>query len=272
MFVAMEIANKENEDISFKNRISNDIKIKKVRIKNSTPFYVLTVNNIKRIPWRKIEKALGRLDDKVLLPHEVNLGENTSVKCISFTNELSAVALLNTARLIAHHSEIPPTKMKISIVDRDGIYINFIERLVDCASSIKIVTNNYLKYENVVNNIFNYWGASILITDDVSQVKNSNIIISPFEDVKVTKALVLTLDGCMSYNDTTAKATRLKLPEKYKEYLPNGIDEHDFASILYDEYKFKSLGEMSLDKMNVNGNELGLYELSKLVVSQYSFT
>lgn len=272
MFVALQQNNEDSNFSPLKNMLGPSIQLQKVKIQNNAPFYVVTIPKGRRIPWKKLRTNLGRLCNKVLLPKDIIIPENSGVKAIAITDQLHAVSLLNTANLVAKQSKISVSKLKITIVDRDGIYLDNIEKIINCASHIRVITNNYKKYEPVVENIFDYWGASIFLSDDIQMALNSNIIISPFEQVIGTNALVMSLDKCDNLTCNTAIATRLLLPNELIEYLPKGIDEHDFASVLYDEYKLKCLSNISLDKMIVNGCEKSVYEMAKLMDSQLCFT
>lgn len=274
MFVVLEVDKCQKSKFSTLKStfLKSSLQFRKEKIENSAPFYVVSVCNQDKIPWKKLSVNLGRLSNKVLLPNDISITEKCGVKAINITDELHAISLLNTAKLVAKYSSIPANKMRISIVDRQGVYYNHIERILNSASHLRIITNNYKKYEPVVDDIFDYWGASVFLSSDINLAKKSNIVISPHEEILGTNALVLTLDKCKSFTCNTAIAHKLLLPNEYLEYLPKGIDEHKFASVLYDEFKFKSLSNVSLDKMIINGCEKSVYEMAKLMDSQLCYT
>ena len=244
-----------------------EVDVKRVNIPSGTqPFFIIsTMAQSGQIPWRSIEYSLGRLSGRLILPNGVSMPTSSNVKALDITNDLAAKMLLNTAIKVSKHSGIPKQKQRITVVDRTGIYIDQIEGLVKNASVVRVITDKIVQYEKLAQDIFYKWGASIILGVDLPLSLQSDIVISPFEQITGTEALVLSTSECKCLTPKTVISPRINLPAEFLEFLPQDIDEHNFACALYDYCGVKKLADLSFETMLFCGCEQSVYKLVQMI-------
>ncbi|MEG2050982.1 MAG: hypothetical protein RR012_01640 [Oscillospiraceae bacterium] len=265
MFAVLQINQSDKGILALmKNTFSKSkIEVKRVRISGAQPFFVIsTTQKGKRINWSELEQILGRLSGKLILPNGLTPPVDSNVKQIDITDELPAKMLFNTAIEISKLSALPSQNQKITVVDKTGVYLDQIENLVKHAAVVRVITDKINHYEDVAQDILCDWGASISVSRDFRIALKSDIIISPFEQITGTEALVLSTSACKVLTPKTALSNRVSLPKEFKEFLPAGIDEHDFACTLFDSCKLKSLAEHNFEKMLFCGEEKDVQKIA----------
>jgi len=240
--------------------------VKRVNIAGAQPFFIVsTTQKSGQIPWNAIEYSLGRLSGRLLLPNGVTPPINSNVKSLETTDNLSAKMLLNTAIKVSKHSEIPKQKQRITVVDRTGIYIDQIEDVIKSAAVVRVITDRIIQYEQLAKNIFYKWGASIILSTDLRFALQSDIIISPFEQITGTNSLVLSTNACRCATAKTVISPQITLPAEFSEFLPQNIDEHKFACALYDDCGLKKLAGSSFETMLFCGCEQNVFKLAQMI-------
>lgn len=269
MFAALQINEGEQGIFAVmkSHLLQPEVDVKRVNIPSGTqPFFIVSTREQSgQIPWRAIEYSLGRLSSRLLLPNGVSVPESSNVKSLDFTDGLAAKMLLNTATNISKYSGIPKQKQRITVVDRTGIYIDQIEGLVKNASVVRVITDKIAWYEQLAQDIFYKWGASIILGTDLPPSLQSDIVISPFEQITGTKALVLSTSECKCLTPKTVISPRINLPAEFLEFLPQNIDEHNFACALYDYCGIKKLADLSFETMLFCGCEQSVYKLVQMI-------
>ncbi len=268
MFAALEIKQSEQGILAvMKNRMLKiPVNVRRIQIMGSNPFVVVSVvSNTKRIPWNVVVGKIGRLSNRMLLPNDVTPPSNSGVKVLDLTADLPAKMLLSTAIDFSKYLSTPSRHQKITVIDRTGIYLDQIERLIKTVSVVRVVTDMKKQYENVSKEIFSNWGASISVLSNMRSELKSDIIISPFEQVINSEALVLSTDKCKVMTPKTIISPQITLPEEYRKFLPCGVDEHNFACALFDDCGLKKLADRSYDTMLFKGSFQSIQKIAKIL-------
>jgi hypothetical protein len=244
----------------------SQIDIERVTLSECQPFFIVTtMAKGGKVPWKAVEYSLGRLSDRMILPKGVKPPENSAVKVIDFTYDLTAQMLLNTAISISNQNTLASQRQSIAIVDRKGIYFNKIEKIVKSVSIVRIVTDKVERYEEIAKEMYYKWGASISVSDDINLALQSDMIVSPFEQITKTNALVFSTDLCKNATHKTLISPKITLPNNLNLPVLKNIDEHSFVSALYEFCGCKKLEQESFRTMFFYNQEKSVSELSKMI-------
>ena len=231
--------------ISENNKILRQPKIQSQRfdLPSGDAFFTVTAEkHFGKTPWKKLENCLGILRKGMLLPDGATLPTGINITC--FTPDiLPRLMLMNSsADYISEHKSHFKGKT-LTVFDERAICQSYIEKLLPCFSSIRIITDSPEKYKTLSQKLLENYGFSLILSKEESF--HSDVIISHSCNVPIYfKGTVFTNESCSFMNGRVLYGSEINLPEAYESLRPEGIDRVLFASALYESCKENSLAEI----------------------------
>ena len=217
--------------------------LQRCEVKGGAPFFILKLNYEKgEIPWDKVVHHAGRSAKSLVMPDEITPPEDSGIK--KYTPEyLPFILLFNTAIKQISEDVIEPRLRRITVIDERAILAKHIEKAVDIAGEITVITKNKERYDAVSQAILNKTGAVIRTVDEVEPF--TNYIIAENIENSDTQAKVY----CLNHSNVTAREIYVQenivIPEQYEELRPAEIDAITFASALYEMCGVRELESLS---------------------------
>ena len=205
-------------------------------------FTVTAEKHLGKIPWKKLEKCLGILRKDILFPEGITIPPDISITAFT-PKTLPHLLLMNSATdyILKHKQQLRSTSL--TIFDEKGIYHSYIEKLIPCLRSIKIITNNPDSYENLSLRLLENYGFSLIVTDE--EAFDSDVIITHQCKVPLYfEGMVFTNENRYLMNGEVLTGSEIDLPDLYETLRPHNIDRILFASALYERCKTKDLGKI----------------------------
>lgn len=219
--------------------------LSRINLKNSAPFYYLEIyRSLCGNEGEYIRQILGRCADSVIYCEKTLALNFKSVKKF-LPKFLNKILLFNTALNYIKSKNIKFDS--ICIVDKDGIFTDRIFELIELANSIYIVTNFQGKYKKLVEDIYNKYGAYIIVDDKFGNFNNFDVVISPYENFNRFLNYSFIIKESDTFN--VYRCSGVTLPENIKSIMPGGVEPILFASALYELCGCKQLSKLNYDKI-----------------------
>lgn len=230
--------------ISDQNTILRRPKIKSQRfnLPSDDAFFIVTVDkHFGKAPWKKLEKCLGILRKDVVLPDDIKIPDNVNIT--AFKPDIFPRLLLINSAVDCIMKNGLSHKESLCIFDERGIYTDYIEKLINFFSSVKVITPFTEKYEDISRKLLRGYGFSLIIS---SQGKyGSDTVISHSCDVPLYfKGRIYTSEKKYLMNAEVFSGGDIELPEEYEKLCPDNIDRLLFASALYEKCGISDIGEL----------------------------
>lgn len=230
MFAVVKFA--DSEKGFFKNMFSGfkkkRISAEKVTVAPGTFYFLLTCNfTYERADWDMIEEYCGPAKSRVIFQGFVKAPERFAVcgfqKLRKRAFILTALEILKTRKC-----------QSIVIDDRDGDYINDIEKFMALAPVVKVITCCPERYEQAEERIMENCGASLLFGDENAELDNTWLVTYRGgawrgEGIKAITAA----DVCFGA-EKLIRLTDLAFADEQLDLVPEGIDSAKFLSALYE--------------------------------------
>lgn len=211
---------------------------------NGLPFFILDIlcekNGISRM---EIEEKCGRYVSRIVAPRNILLPDNGRIK--RFTPGVSnGMFMFNTALGTIENAHLRPDEICITVIDRNAGMSGEIHRLLPYASSVRTVTSRPERYALPCRQIYDEFGASVMVRPVYQPVGKKEIIICC--DGATTEAMQKSAVFSFKrgiYGNLRFYSCGIELSEKHKIIIPDSIDTVDFASAVTElcgstEYKF----------------------------------
>lgn len=198
---------------------------------NGLPFFILDIlcgkNGISR---SETEEKCGRYVSRIVAPRNILLTDNGRIK--RFTPGISnGIFIFNTALEAIKGSHIIPEETCITVIDRSAYMSREIHRLLPYASSVRAITSRPERYAMPCRQIYDEFGASVMVRPVYQPVEKSEIIICC--DGATTEAMknaaVFSFKRGI-YGNLRFYSYGIELSEKHKKIIPESVDAVDFAS------------------------------------------
>ena len=231
--------------ISENNKILRQPKIQSQRfdLPSGDAFFTVTAEkHFGKTPWKKLENCLGILRKGILLPDGATLPTGINITC--FTPDiLPRLMLMNSsADYISEHKSHFKGKT-LTVFDERAICQSYIEKLLPCFSSIRIITDSPEKYKTLSQKLLDTYGFSLIVSAD--ETADSDVVISHSLKVPIYfEGTVFTNEKRYLMNAQIFSGCEIDLPEAYESLRPEGIGKVLFASALYEACKENSLAEI----------------------------
>lgn len=204
-----------------------------VSTENGMPFFTLDVLDGKGGPdFQSIEKKCGCYVSRVVAPRSLSLPDSTKIKRF-VPGASGGLFIFNTALKMIEEAHTKPEKISITVIDRNASMCGETVRLLPFSSSPRIVTSRPDRYTRICREIYDEYGASIMVR--------------PYYEPCSKKEIVICCDGASIKSMNNAAVFSLKrgingrirfcgskisLSAHHREFVPDNIQSTDFAAAI----------------------------------------
>ena len=202
-------------------------------------FYTAAIPIKKGIPNYSELQALGpRFFGRLLMSQGLSPTEELNNLLFS-PEQLPQKIMLNVSTKICDSLPIPLIRRSIGLVDADGIYTSFAEKLIKHSPTVKIFTNHFEAYEATQEELLSLYGAPLVITNRLSSLADCQVIYSPNPSAadEVAKLGAITVSGGVQGNfekENILSLYELEIPQEAAECMPQGVNSIYFLSAAYE--------------------------------------
>ena len=225
-----------------------EVELKEIPLPFGKSFYLCEAKHHRgKIPWKEIEE--NTQNKNFILPFEL--------KGIATLKEfepkvLPKLMLFNSALDYIEKLNQPPSEMRFTLVDDDGIFREKLENVLKLASIITVVTKNEEKYNALSVRLFETYGISLMIRSDYNEAKYENSFLFDYKGDRIPlsyKGTAFSKEKKHLLNGKTLTPGGFDLPSEYEKLWRKNTDKMQFASALFE------LSNVS-DLQNLRFNEL----------------
>ncbi len=208
------------------------------------PFYILDVCIGKKgIDWEKVLLYVGKCASRLIVNCEIDIPRDMNIGVYK-SEKLYDKVMKNTFLDIIKNNTDKRNLLNISILDKQGIYTDFTEKLSLFSSSITIATEDKEKYYDVCERIRENTGMCLVLTNDFAD-----------KDIKINADTNIMTIRTKDELINVTSGDDFSVPSIYEGLLPDGVSEYDFYSALYELCGVFSLGECFFDNLMVNNEK-----------------
>lgn len=225
-----------------------EVELKEIPLPFGKSFYLCEAKHHRgKIPWKEIEE--NTQNKNFILPFEL--------KGIATLKEfepkvLPKLMLFNSALDYIEKLNLPPSEMRFTLVDDDGIFREKLENVLKLASIITVVTKKEEKYNDLSVRLFETYGISLMIRPDYNEAKYENSFLFDYKGDRIPlsyKGTAFSKEKKHLLNGKTLTPGGFDLPSEYEKLWRKNTDKMQFASALFE------LSNVS-DLQNLRFNEL----------------
>lgn len=211
---------------------------------NGLPFFVLEILDGKKgISQSFIEEKCGRYVSRIVAPRSLLLPDNGCIK--RFTPGFSnGIFIFNTAVDAIKSAKLRPEEICITVVDRNSVMNGEIHRLLPFSSTVRAITARCEKYSAVCNEIYDEYGASVIVRPVYQPVRKKEIVIccDGATTDEMNKSAVFSHKRC-SHGRLRFFSHGITLSDNHKKIISDNIESVDFAAAVTElcgstEYRF----------------------------------
>ena len=238
MFAVISI---ENEKKKMRRRQTR-IEAIQTPVRGGAPFRIVAITKgRKEIDWHRVAEAASCGSRNLLVPDGFVLPDSPYLKLFE-ADTLPLLITLNTA--VKKMKDMPgATKRSILIEDKSAVLPDYIDRIADCASKIKIVTDKPQAYYTAGLRLMERFGASPIVCAERGENEKFDAAVS-VEPVKNAK-----LNFSASYVKADGSP---EIPEQYARLCPQEIDRFDFLCALFECSGVRAIGKLTFDDLTTN--------------------
>lgn len=204
------------------------VEAEKVSVAPGVFFFLLRCSfPLKYAQWDKIEECAGGMKSRLIFPEKVKIPKGFLSESFE---KLRKKAFVSTALEILKAQKCE----SVTVDDREGFYINDIEKFVTLAPLIRVITHNPERYNQISEKIMDDCGAALLICDENADLGRTWLVtysggVWHGESIKAITAA----DVCFGAKKLI-RLTDLDFDSEYLKLVPDGIDCEKFLSALYE--------------------------------------
>ena len=247
MFAVLRV--KENEK-GFINRLKFKLKppapkLERVPVKSAAPYYYLELfENQCGEKFEEVAEMLGRCAGFIITCDGFMLPSDSL--CDYYRpSRLPQTMLLNSAVEYAAEKSRNNSWQSIGIIDPKANFANCIEKLIVNVPSVKVVTDCPQQYENTAQALYDNWGFSLVVSQNISAVSDCDMIISPETNEQRIYNRRIVINNKDSLKHMELRGEGFTLPKEYERIMPQGVEPLTFASALYELCGVSELSAMS---------------------------
>ena len=214
-----------------------EITAEKVTPDGGLAFYVVTAKLYRGIiPWNSIAECCGKLRTKAITQNGTTPDPESGIRL--FEPEIFAQRVLfNSAVTTLSKMQLDPHSVELCFVDENAAVTDIVYKLKDYACRLKVITNCTGVYEQIGKKMLQDFGLSLVIGNrvDASVLTSTVLICSDPLPVPLTYGGILfTNKKRRLMNAAVLCGKDLEIPKKYRDLMPEGVDEMTFAGALYE--------------------------------------
>lgn len=246
MFCVLKI-NRRNQTIFeklFGAFMKDEYNLSAIPVFKGAPFYLLDAYVGKRgVDWERVLLYVGKCASRLIVNCDVEIPDNMNIG-IYKSEKLYDKIMKNTFLEIIKNNTDKTKLLNISILDKQGKYTDFTEKLSSYSSSITVATDNKEKYSDVCSRIKENTGMCPVLISDFAD-----------KEVKInTDTNIMTIRTRSEFINISS-GKDFSVPSIYEKILPDGIPSYNFYSALYELCGVFSLGECVFDNLTVNNQK-----------------
>ena len=232
----------------FKYIIPNPPKIEEKKVGEITLKSINYKVKNSKIPWKKISNIIRKNSKYVLCSENIKIPITYGIQRFT-SNKLNRCLCENTFIAVLKNLNVKPTDFSVSLYDPRAAYADILDAILQYSAQVKAVSNNIRFYEEESARLMERYGVTVLTTDNILSLNNSDIIVAPDKirtDLKLSKdTFVFTAEepginlGC-----TVIDGYKVNTPIEYKPLIPNYIEDEYLLSYLYSELKVYELSDL----------------------------
>lgn len=229
----------------FKDKIISE----RVNLPENEYFYKLKVPVHKgSIPEERLKRITEGLTDGLIFPESYKNDIGIRVWSPSYFKD---IMLFNTALSQIEKSIFNPAETLITLIDKRGVLHGSVSRLVPFSGELKVITDNVRAYERESERLMREYGLSLFISDRLSAIPESGIIISRHSDIIPVyfKGLLITAEKRLFPFARVLTGEGIRGQEDYGRLCPPGTDMTDFLSALCEVCFVKELRKCEYEKL-----------------------
>lgn len=218
--------------------------IKVVPVFRGAPFYVIDASVCTdKIDWDAVVECAGKCSKRMLISDSIDIPKRNDIDVFK-SNLLYKKAFQNTVLKILDINGYSVNPQSVAVLDKQGSNADLILQITKYASNLTVVTENKSKFEKVCDSILENTGICVSLRSDFDDATikidtERNIMSISFE-----KEFVNIMNG-----------ENLRVSDVYKRLIPQGINEYDFFSALYELCGVFSLKECVFETVEVNNEK-----------------
>ncbi len=221
--------------------------IETVELKNGKSFYLCKAEVRKgKIPWKEIKAASPT--EMFILPYDIT--EKPPVKVFA-PEKLPQLMLFNSAVEHIKQKALPPSKTQITVIDKEGRYVDFFKEVIKLASHITVVTNDE-RYRNLSDELLSAYGVSLIIREEFYEDKGENPFLFDYDAESVPlsyKGTVFSKNKRYLLNGKSLTPGGFALSKEYENLMSKKINKLYFASALYELCEVKELQKLKFNEL-----------------------
>lgn len=201
-------------------------------------FYTVTITTRKGKPdYHELYALAPRFSGRLLMAEGLDPpAEHTEL--LFSPQRLSEQIMLNVTAKISEMLPLPLIRRSIGLVDEDGIYGDFAEKLIKHSPTVKVFTQNFEYYGQVQEKLLALYGAPLVVTGQFSSLGDCQVIYSPvLQAVEKAAALgPITVSGGVyegSLRGNVFTLHSLNLTQEMIQLVPQGVNPIYFFGAAY---------------------------------------
>lgn len=204
-----------------------------VSSENGMPFFTLDVLDGKNgLDFSLIEEKCGCYVSRIVAPRSISLPDSGRIKRFVpvFSN---GIFIFNTALELIEKVNPKPETTSITVIDRNAFMRSEISRLLPFSSPLRVVTSRPERYLTVCREIYDEYGASVMIRPLYEPCSKKDIVICC--DGATTESMHNAAIFSVK-RGTNGKirffGSKISLSAAHREIVPVNIESTDFAAAL----------------------------------------
>lgn len=214
-----------------------------------------------------------RFSKNIVMPKDIILPGSLNIKQHK-PNLLEKQICLNGIFEIFNKSKIPFVRQSLGFVDEQGIYNNYVEKMIRHIPTVKVYTKNQKVYEKVSEDMMDIYGAPLMVGESIDFLNDCNIVFTPegkFSFSSKTNFLPIVISPkSIEQNSTcTFQIGEVEFPQKYIDEISMQYDLLTFFDAAFTFCNTKDLVNCKVLDYNFNGDIFCLKEMVKLIEKRY---
>lgn len=241
------------------------IYLEEVKTTARLPYYIIRAQErVSGIPWDEIAAMAGRCKTRMLLQKNISPPKESGIA--SFVPEkFPTLLLFNSAVSMLRSLHVRPSNFTCAVIDKHAAACPQIRRLIPFAQTITICTKNTKPYVQTAAELFDEFGVSIIVSDDMHAAQNSLFTVSLSSDSSLFSGRGFTLTYQKHNHPKVLSLGKISIPEGF--YLPpiEGISRFDFLCALYELCGVDPLAERCCETVFYSERELTIRTAAELM-------